>query len=181
MIISNKTTVQMTAGLWLRNLRYAIWRGEIDFVAIPWPSPAGTSSVGGISTGTVAAAVINSVKADPRVESGVRQVRQQVEHDDGDHHDDHPRHQLREVAVAVGGEEVVAHPGIGEDPLRDDQPPEERTELDRRQRDDRQHRVAHGVLDEYAPLTDPLRPSGTEIVAVEGLEQRRPHVPGVDR
>src|SRR3954452_7459124 len=113
MAIRMKTTRQPIAMRWRTKRRIANLTGETDSTFRPSSSSAVSSAGGAVVSAS--AVCRRSVKADPRVEPGVQHVRQEVEHDDRDHDEHHPWHQLREVAVLEGRQEVVAHAWVLED------------------------------------------------------------------
>ena len=94
------TMALTTAARWRRKRRTASWNGDREAVAMPSAASAVSAAMG--SGDGSSADSETSLKADPRVEHGVEHVGEQVEEDHRDHDDDHPRHQLREVAVARG-------------------------------------------------------------------------------
>src|SRR5687767_12555328 len=109
----NSTKSANIASLLRRNRRTASRIGERDSRAMPWTASASsrpsTPTSGPASDGVIGV-LMSSVKADPRVEAGIEDVRRQVGQDHAEDDEHHPRHQLREVAVLVGGEEEVTHP-----------------------------------------------------------------------
>src|SRR6478609_1515407 len=143
-----------------RNRPSARRNGERDSVLRP--SDALTSSRPDRSAGVVGSKSVGSgvadrsVKTDPRVEVGVQNVGEQVRQDHAKDDEHHPRHELWEVSVLVGREEVVPHPAGLEDPLGDDEAADDRTKVDGGDRHDRDERVAEGVAYEDPALADPL-------------------------
>src|SRR4051812_46045913 len=108
-----KITSEIIAVLFLRNRRIACRVGETDSAVRPSVSSIEASLPRGASA-MACGGMASSVKADPRVEPGVRKVSQQVEHNDGDRDEDHPRHDQREVAVAERLDEVATGAGVFE-------------------------------------------------------------------
>src|SRR5579862_7997745 len=93
-----------------------------------------------------------SVITDARVEEAVQDVRDQVEHHDRDCRDQEIVHHRVEIQLLEAEEEEVADPVQREDGLRDDRAAEQRAEVDRGDRRDRDQGVAEDVLHDHLPL-----------------------------
>src|SRR2546423_2047531 len=84
---------------------------------------------------------VDSLIANARVEEAVEDVCDEVEHDDDHRGDDKVRHDGVRVAAGQRIEEEDAETVEREDRLRDDRAPENAAEVERHDRDDRDHRV----------------------------------------
>src|SRR3954451_2097381 len=116
-----------------------------------------------------------SVKADAWVKETEDEVRDQVEHHDHRRRDHQPRHDHVRLTTGERIDEVAAHSRKPVDRLRDDRAAEERAEVDRRERHQRDERVAERMLEDHAPLYKPLRASRSDVVGVDHLEHRGAH------
>src|SRR2546426_2857446 len=101
-------------------------------------------------------------------------------HDDGREQDDRALDH-REILVAdrLHGEGRHARPG--EDRLRDDGAAEELAELEPQDRDDRDARVAEGVLDDDRALAHPFGAGGLDVLHVHDLDHAGPDQTHGDR
>src|SRR5262245_3338859 len=102
-----------------RNRLTACRVGEMDSPVRPSVSSSDASSY--VTSSVTVVGVASSVKTNPRIEPGVRKVREQVEQDHRARDDDHPRHDLGEVTVRECGEEVPAGARVLEGELGDHQ------------------------------------------------------------
>src|SRR3954453_10328167 len=118
-----------------------------------------------------------SVITDARVEVPVQDVGDQVERDDDRRRHEQVRHHGVHVELSELLDEVVTDPVEREHRLRDDRAAEQSAEVERRDGDDRDQRVAENVAHDHAPLGQSLRSRRSHVVRVDHVEHRRAHVP----
>src|SRR3954469_4407949 len=112
--------------------------------------------------------------ADPGVEDGVEQVGYQVEHDHHDRRDQQPGRGRVHVLLADGADQEVAHAVPLEDRLGDHGPADDRGQVERGDRGQRDQGGAQAVPDHHRAPGQPLGPGQPQVVAVEHLQHRGP-------
>src|SRR6266568_8722007 len=140
--ISTNTTMLITASLCAKNRRTMSWVWvralTVNSRSGPAPIAAGRSGV----TRRSSAVVTMSRPPDPRVEVGVQDVRDQVEHDDRDGRDHQPGEHHVDVPVVRGGDQQLAHAVPAEDRLGDHRTADDQPDVDRNDGDERDQRRA---------------------------------------
>ena len=119
-----------------------------------------------------------SVIADPRIEEGVRQVGDQVDHhhDRGEEQVDAGNHGV--VALVEGTQHEAAEPREIEDVLDDDRAAGDDGQLQRHEGHHRDEGVLHRVAQHHPALLEALGPHGPHVVLAQHLQHhgaRHPH------
>src|SRR3954471_6911857 len=119
--------------------------------------------------------------ADSRVDDGVQDVHDQVRDDDEERAEQDRALDHREVAVL---DRVVCEPADArdvEDGLGEDRAAEQHPDVDAGRGHERRDRAADAVAQHHAPLPQPLRAGGADVVLRHRLDQVAAQEPRVDR
>src|SRR6185437_5876161 len=122
-----------------------------------------------------AASVAMSGLARARIEYRRDQVRDQHTDEDGQRVEQEQGLHQRQVVIGRGGIEQVSESGIREQVLDHDRPTEHVAELHRESGQVGENRVACPVTEHDAPVRQPLRPSGLDVVLPDGGDHVVPH------
>src|SRR6266480_4346647 len=119
--------------------------------------------------------------ADPRIDDGIEDVDDQVDHHDHRAAQEHRRLHHREVTEGDAFVEEAADAGPREDRLHHHGDVDHDDEVDSGQRQHRDERVLEGVLPDHQRLRQPLEPRQLDVLRAQDLQHgraREPHVGG---